>query len=186
MSEEKKSLINHQTGEVMTGVFFGRSDHVRFPGQKFPSIEKDDIVTYQTIDVVKKTGEGETDYVIKHKVKEISRVNRQQEIDSYRNDVGILNILRKCALAKQDPTDGRFASDQKYVDLTQFPEGKEAAYAAVEKGVNAFDKLPDDMKKKMSMGKFVEAFGAEQVKKYCDDVISKKFPKQEEKKGGNE
>lgn len=185
MSQIKEPKVNQETGEVLKVWCIGRTDGYHAKGQVFASAKDEDIVNYGVDDVVEKVGEGEHDYVIKKKVVEVRRVNRAEFINSHRNDVGILNILKKCALAGQDPTDGRFASEQGFVDLSKMPKNVEEAYAAVEKGVSAFDKLPEDMKKKMSMEAFVHAFGAEEIENYVKEHMPAKAeePKVEAPKG---
>lgn len=58
------------------------------------------IFTRELKDIVKKTGDDETDFVLDHKVVETSKVNRQEYIESFRDDVGILNIMKKVALTE--------------------------------------------------------------------------------------
>lgn len=56
------------------------------------------IISHELKDKVVKTGDGEDDFVIEQKFVETSRVNRQEYIDSFKDDVGVLNILRKVEL----------------------------------------------------------------------------------------
>lgn len=145
----------------------------------------DDIVGYCEQEYVVKTGEGDTDFVKKVRVVEFERKNRQEYIESFADDVGVLNVLKKVAvsgdesLIKQRP-------DPSYVDLTNFPTTKEDMFDTVKKGVDAFDKLPDDIKKKMSMEQFVNSFGQEQfdalIKEKVDAVLAAQ--KAQEKKEG--
>ena len=135
----------------------------------------DDIVGYCEQEYVVKTGEGDTDFVKKTRVVEFERKNRQDYIDSFAEDVGILNVLKKVAvsgdesLVKQRP-------DPAFMDLTDFPTNKEDMFNKVKEGVDAFDKLPDDIKKKMSMEQFVNTFGQEQfdalIKEKVDAVLA--------------
>lgn len=53
------------------------------------------IIGVELKDVYIKTGDGEDDFTMEQKFVEISRVNRQEYIDSFKDDVGILNIMRK-------------------------------------------------------------------------------------------
>ena len=61
-----------------------------------------DYITYEVKDVVKKTGEGEEDYVIIHKIIE-HRDNIAETINSQADDVGIQAMLKRFALT-QDPS----------------------------------------------------------------------------------
>ena len=49
-------------------------------------------------DKYKKTGDGEDDFVIEQVVEVTEKIDRQQYIDSFKDDVGILNILKKVEL----------------------------------------------------------------------------------------
>lgn len=62
------------------------------------SVDKD-IVEYAEVDEVTITGDKKTDFVIEKKVVEVNRYNRAAYVDSFRDDVGILNILTKMALS---------------------------------------------------------------------------------------
>lgn len=58
-----------------------------------------DIVEYAEVEKVKMVGKKDTDFIIVTEVVEISRTPRRELINSYRDDVGILNILQKMALS---------------------------------------------------------------------------------------
>lgn len=49
-------------------------------------------------DIYKKTGDGEDDFVIESKIVTTQKIDRQEYIESFRDDVGILNIMKKVAL----------------------------------------------------------------------------------------
>lgn len=155
------------------------------------SVDKD-IVTYETREVVKKTGEGDEDFIVINKVVETSRKNRQDYINSFSSEVGILNILKKVALTGDDPYNNEYIEQRKggqYIDATALPSNKTDAFKAVEHGVNVFDSLPEELKGKLSMEKFVEEFGQEAFDKYIEKVIAglkgeaKAEPVKEEKEG---
>ena len=57
------------------------------------------IIEYSEVDHVKVTGEKDTDFIIDKRVHEVSRTPRQEYIDSFRDDVGILNIIEKVRLS---------------------------------------------------------------------------------------
>lgn len=121
----------------------------------------DDIVEYEIKEYVVKTGEGDEDFVVKTRVVEKSRIKRQDYINSFRDDVGILNIL-----AKVQATGDATLLDQKkggsYIDISTLPDNVDDANKAIAVGVAAFDGLPEEIKKKMSMAEFVDKFGQEE------------------------
>lgn len=148
------------------------------------------IIERAVVDKVVKTGEGDTDFVIKKELKEISRVNRAEYINSHREDVGILNIIKKVQLTGDATLLNQRSVDIGFADITNLPQDKIDAYKAVEEGVQQFDDLPEDIKKKMSFKQF-----AEQNDKEFDALINAKVQKvlDEQKKaqeshnnGGNE
>ena len=116
-----------------------------------------DIVEYEEQEYVEKTGEGDTDFVVKKRIIEKSRVNRQEFVNSFSDDVGIHNILKKVKLTGDD-TLLKQRPDAPYFDATQFQTSRSDLVNAVNNGVKAFDELPDDVKKKMSMETFVNTF----------------------------
>lgn len=155
--------------------FIGRTDGVVFAGQVFEDPDKDDIVEYYEKEKITKIGEGEDDYKKENVVVEYSRVNRRDYINSFRNDVGILNILRKCALAGEDPTDGRFRSKQDYVDMSEMPTDMDEAFAAIKAGSDAWKNIDPALKgKATSIEQFVELMGDEQVYKFITDEVAKR------------
>lgn len=155
--------------------FVGRTDGVVFEGQKFESPEEDDIVEYYEKERITKIGEGEDDYKKDTVVVEYSRVNRRDYINSFRNDVGILNILRKCALAGEDALDGRFRSKQGYVDMSEMPESFDEAVAAIDAGNKAWKDISPDLKgRATSIEQFVELMSDEAVAKFIKEEVAKR------------
>lgn len=130
----------------------------------------EDIVGYCDQEYLVSTGEKDTDFVTKTRVIEFERKNRQDYIDSFADDVGVLNVLKKCALSN-DESLIKQRPDGVFIDVTNFPKSKEEIYKTVEKGVDAFDKLPDDVKKKMSMEQFVNTFGQEQFDNFINEKV---------------
>lgn len=145
--------------------------------------QDEDIVGYTEEEYIVSTGEGDKDFVVKKRVVEFERKNRQDYINSFADDVGVLNVLKKCALSN-DESLIKQRPDGVYMDATGFPKTKEDVFNTVQKGVNAFDKLPDDIKKKMSMEQFVNSFGQEQfdelINAKVQEILAKKEVKQKE------
>lgn len=136
----------------------GFSGLVNKPKHTTTDYSKDkDIVEYEEQEYVEKIGEGDTDFIVKKRVVEKSRVNRQEYVSSFSDEVGIHNILKKVQLTG-DSNLLKQRADAPYFDATQFQTSRSDLVNAVNEGVQAFDNLPDEIKKKMSMESFVDSF----------------------------
>lgn len=125
------------------------------------------IIEYQEIDVVKKTGEKETDFVVEKKVIESSRINRQEYINSFKDDVGIMNILEKVRMTgdatlldqtKRSPVPSEKTGRgnlEEIVDISNIPNSFIEADAAITKGHDLFKDIPAELKGKLSFEDFV-------------------------------
>lgn len=127
-----------------------------------------DIVEYKETQVIEKTGEGPHDFIVKNVVEEVSRINRQEYLNSFSDDVGIKNILKKVNLTGDVTLLNQrgVGLNKEFVDTTSFPTNTTDAFNYIEKGHDAFDKLPDQVKSKMSMSDFVETFGQADFDKF--------------------
>ena len=114
-------------------------------------------------------------------------------VNSFANDVGIQNILEKIRLSGDksylnqtgrvgEKPDGGLEDIKDYTDV---PGSKTEAFNAVVEGVNAYDKLPADVKEKMSFAQFAESFGQEQLNAYVEKMkaayAAQNAPKEEDK-----
>lgn len=144
-----------------------------------------DIVKYKVIDVVKKTGEGETDYVLTKKVVPYSIENRKESIESYRNDVGILNILKKVALTG-DATLLNQRGVVNGIDSTELPTNYMEACEMLEKGMISFGDLPDDIKQKMSFEEFAKNYKQEDFDAYVQAKVDAALAANKQNEGGAE
>lgn len=121
----------------------------------------------------------------------IKKYNINEYIKSFEDDVGIQNILRKVALTGDRTLlnqTGRIGECpdgglEDVKDYTNVPGSKTEAFNAVVAGVEAYDKLPADMKAKMSFEQFAQEFGEEQMKAYVNALVEKYNSTKEEKKG---
>ena len=143
-----------------------------------------DIVEYEEQEFVVKTGEGDTDYVVKKRIVEKSRINRQAYINSFSDEVGIHNILKKVQLTG-DETLLKQRADAPFIDATQFQTSRSDLVNSVNKGVQNFDNLPDEIKKKMSMEDFVNSFGQKEFDDFIQDKVNAILAAKKEK-GDNE
>lgn len=164
----------------------------------FVDAENNDIVEYEEYDVFNKVGEGDQDIVVTKGVRECSRMNRRDYINSSRDDVGILNIIKKVQLSgdatllqqRKRPDvhtsvapDGTILEDvQDYTlvqkDITQIQKD-------VEKGKASYDALPKVVTTGTSFDSFASMSNEELnalYKKLGDEIAAKqKAAKGEEK-----
>ena len=175
---------------VPSSPFMGRSDGEVFLGQTFKDPKDDVIVDYKEVSEIRKTGEGKHDFVVIKKIIPSSKTNRSDYINSFSSDVGIMNVLKKVLVGGETIDDvvksGRFRSKQNgLVDLSNLPDNIVDAYKSVEKGVQAFDELPEKVKKKQSFAAFAETFDNDEFKKYIRaEVLAELAAQKKVKKDG--
>lgn len=157
------------------------------------------IIDYAEVDHVKITGEKDTDFILDKQVHEISRTPRQDYIDSFRDDVGILNIIEKVRLSgdwtllnqthrvgiPSEEKDALGRPVEAIADFTQYQVDKIDALEAYKKGVASSKQL-----------QAIEAFSglsfqelARMSSQEVDDVVKSIYDKiaaEEAAKKGNE
>lgn len=118
----------------------------------------------------------------------VQEIDIQKYIDSFADEVGIQNILKKVAMTgdksylNQTGREPLVESGQEPVqDYTGVPESKTAAFNAVAEGVRAYDALPAEIKGKMSFAQFAEGFGQADFDAYINKVKEAYTPKEESK-----
>ena len=127
--------------------------------------------------------------VIKFKPVVKNEYDLQAYIESFADEVGIQNILKKLAISGdksilnqtgREPLcpDGGLEPIQDYSNV---PKSKAEAFNAVVAGVQAFDELPEDIKGKMSLTQFVQLFGQEEFDNYIKGLMAANAPKEEVK-----
>lgn len=136
------------------------------------------IIEFQEVEHVKMLSDKDTDFVKTIEVEEVSRTKRQDYIDSFANDVGILNIMKKVALSgdeslinqtnrrslpgNEEDALGRKVED--IVDLTSYSDlDRVEALNGFKKGASVYESLDPALKGKKSL---------EQVAKMSDDDIN--------------
>ena len=102
------------------------------------------------------------------------KLDRKKYIKSFDGDVGVLNVVKKLALNKENAMDGRFAvKSNTYVDLSDFPkDGEEMAKMMASKN-EVWAKLDPDLKKDMTYEEFCNTFSMDEFNAY----IKSKFVK---------
>lgn len=112
------------------------------------------IIGRELKDCVVKTGDKDVDFVLDKKVVEISRVDRQEYIESFADDVGILNIMKKVALTgdtsllnQRSRVPGEVDEDglEKVNDITGLND-PEAIRTDLSKADKMLNMLPEDLR----------------------------------------
>lgn len=130
---------------------------------------KEDIVTYDVRDVVIKTGDSKHDFVVEKEVYECERKNRDAFIQSFSQDVGIENIIKKIQISGDNSL--KLQCKPLYGDFRNLPENNQEFDEAMAKGKEAAKSLGIEMSE-------------EAIKAYIDKVIAGKKAKEAE--GGQE
>ena len=169
------------------------------PTPTVTNFDDKDIVEYGVVQKVKKLGEKDTDFVIEEEVVETNRYNRQEYINSFRNDVGILNIIEKVRLSgdttllNQNPRVPLGPSGKKdslgrdlepVVDVIGYQVDRIDALESVKKtrqaGTNG---LPSDLIKGLSFDGVAHLSDAEIDTYFADLAAKAKAAKAKEKEG---
>lgn len=124
------------------------------------------------VDVVKKTGEGEGDYVIKKKVI-VEKTPIEEVVQADKDNVGVYSILAQFAKTG-DTSLLPMEKEGNSVDLVGAPESLMEMKQA---GVDAeamFAKLPKSLRGDMDMNAFVSSFTNEQFEKFVQAIVARK------------
>lgn len=133
----------------------------------------------ELVEVPKPVEGSVDDYILVPKLKESKRSIREV-INSQADDVGLDNMIRKYELTG-DPSvlpSGIAASDE-VLDLTKLPQDNAEYMAYIHNLSAAYEALPIELRKDMSMEEFIKNITPEQVNAYLDSVK----PKEEKKDG---
>lgn len=130
------------------------------------------IITSEAQDRVKVIDKKTGDYVIESEVVLTEKIDTKEYINSFKDDVGIENILRKFDLCK-DPelfnqtkrVSVSIAEDGKELvqDYTGVPTSEEEALRLAKRAKSEFDNLPSDLVKGRSFKDFAETCTKEEL-----------------------
>lgn len=145
---------------------------------KHTPFECSDIVTLEVADEIKKITDDVTkkeDFVIEKVVRETSRLDANDYVQSFADDVGIENILKKIALTgdvsllnQRQRSIGQVDENGYEVlqDYTGIPGDVLEAAAIVKSGRDVFSSLPADLVKGRSFAEFVETATQDEIQAY--------------------
>ena len=168
--------------------FFVRpKDMKRVPKQWQP---EEDIVTFMRanklvkVNVDEKGNIDEDNFEIEEVSVETERVNRRDYINSFREDVGIENILKKIALSgdvslanqiKRVPQPLADDGKEQVVDITALQDGEEAVAAMGDNMRKAFNELPVELKAGRSLEQFCEGISQAEIDAFVAAQVQKKL-----------
>lgn len=159
-------------GEVCFGPLAAR----KFEGQK----DFDKYYIDRTVkQVVKKTGEGEDDFILVEKVIETKR-DISKVINAQAGDVGIEAYLKNYELSGEPIPDVNVGDEVQ--DFTNMPDSLAEAILLGEKSRKLYDSLPSELKGKMGIEEFVSSFTNEMFDAFIEKLFSKKEPEKVEEK----
>lgn len=146
-------------------------------GQKGFDKEYIDFVPKQ---VVKKTGEGEDDFVLVTKHVEKKR-NIDALINSQEKEVGIYNLLDRVAKTGDETLLPKPHDDKNGVltDLTGYPKDLMEAHQVANAGADAYSKLPKELTKGRSLEEFAKTINDEEATAFIKALISSKYAKKQ-------
>lgn len=145
-----------------------------------------DIVTSEIQDKVKVIDAKNGEYVIEEVAVETSRIDTQEYIDSFKDDVGIENILKKFQLVNDPdllvqvkrPTVPVADDGMEFVqDYTGLPSDEETALNLAKKAQAEFASLPSELVKGRSFNEFAKTCTKEELVSFLASLKKKEGDK---------
>lgn len=164
--------------EKVLNPIFGASCVRSFEGQKDFDKYYIDLVVKQ---VIKRTGEGEEDFIIVDK-EILTKRDIAKEIHAQAGDAGIDAYLKNFELTGVSPIESFAGVSDEIIDTTKMPQTLADAQLLAKKTGELFESLPRELVGKMSYEQFIANFTQEKF----DEYIASITPKKEEKKEGAE
>lgn len=175
--------------------FFARPKTMK----KIPSSYKpeEDIVHYVRaeklvkVNVDEKGNVDENDFLVEECVVESERVNRSDYINSFREDVGIANILKKVALSgdvtlfnqiQRTPLPIQDDGKEMIQDITPLQDGEEAVAKMGDDMRKTFKALPQDLVGGRSLAEFLENVSQAEIDAFVAKYIKDRVGSSEDKK----
>lgn len=142
-----------------------------------------DIIKYDYVKEVElKDPKKPSEFIIYKKKVESSRVNRQDFIQSFADDVGILNILQKVAKTGDVSLLNQVEIGKTDVDLSKMPSSIGAAHLMAKNSDKIYSKVPKDLKVNKTKEDFVNSVDNDFINKYLEEKINKIIESKSKKK----
>lgn len=157
---------------VVQNPFLGRTDGVKWSGNSYEEKNYAKCAIAKVVNSLSKDDDTAFDVVEIIKITDI--VDRQDFINQYKDDVGILNILKKVARSGDESLLNQCTPG--YADLTNMPEDFLQAKALYDQALAAYDQLPDTIKNGMTAQEFAELTAEKldgNVKSYVESLNKK-------------
>lgn len=142
------------------------------PRQKNKTVFDEFYIDREIVDTVQPVkGGSDEDFIIVQKVKETKR-SIKEVIESQSKEVGLQNLLTKFALNGQDPNLGVKVTDQ-VLDLTIMPQDSADYFAYIHNIYEAYQNIPVELRKDMSIEEFVKNVKDKDVDAYIASLTKK-------------
>lgn len=157
---------------IICNPFLGRTDGVKWNGNVYAEKDYAQCTIVQRVNHLSKDDDTAFDVIQDINITDI--VDRQDYINSFADDVGILNILKKVvrsgdtALLKQ--------CEPGYIDMTNMPGDFLEAKAMYDSAMNAYEQLPEEIKQGMTAQEFAKITAEnldKSLKQYVDGLTPK-------------
>lgn len=146
----------------------------------------ENLITLEFQDKVVVQDQKNNQFTIEKEVVVTQKIPTQEYIDSFKDDVGIENIMKKFLLTKDESLFQQVArpsvpidedGKQEVQDYTGIPS-EEEALKLFTKAKTEFAKLPNDLVKNRSFVEFAESCSKEELVEFMQSIISKKAAKE--------
>lgn len=158
--ENKKKLNNP---------FVGRNDGFVSTGNDYSCPELSEVIEVQK---VKKTGDGDEDFVVFKELKINKVLNRQEFVNQFKDDVGVLNVLKRVGVSGDQSLLNERPVASGHMDLTNMPDNIIDAGNMIDRANDLYNKLPDDIKNKLSKEDLLKINNLELANAIQDYVIT--------------
>lgn len=158
---------------IIQNPFCGRTDGVKFQGHDYSEKNYANCVIAKKVNSLSKDDDSVFDVIETIEITDV--VDRQDYINQYRDEVGILNILKKVARTGDMGLLNQCKTGQG-VDLSNMPEDFLQAKEMYEQALAAYEQLPESIRGNMTAEEFV-GITAEKldgnIKAYVDSLNKK-------------
>lgn len=134
-------------------------------------------INRKVVQVVKKTGEGETDFILEDKVID-EKILIDEVIQADADSCGVYNIINK-VLKTGDESILNIDNSGQFADISAYPDNIHDAYKVLNDAVNAYENRGDILQDK-SMSE-LSNISAEQLQALIDEAVQKQIALQQEK-----
>lgn len=140
------------TNNILNNPFCGRTDGVTWKGNNYAEKNYANCTIAKKVNKLSKDDDSVFDVVEVIEINDI--VDRQDYINQYKDDVGILNVLKKVARSGDTSLINQINGGTG-IDLTDMPEDFLQAKALYDQALIAYDQLPAEIKSGLTAEQFI-------------------------------